>query len=67
MKMQLEIAQEVVFRLELARDNRPLAPFKEELKQRFKLRSLALSSLSHTVVMKFFHVHATERCRKNLI
>jgi hypothetical protein len=48
--MQLEIAKEVVFRLELARDNRLLAPFEEELRQRFKLRSLTLSSLSRIVV-----------------
>jgi hypothetical protein len=42
--MQLKIVKEVVLRLESARDSRNLAQFKEDLRQRFKLRSLVWGS-----------------------
>jgi hypothetical protein len=81
-KMQLEIAKEVVLKLESIRDGRQLASYDEELRQCFKLRSLVLSSLQCTMArqescllwlseedapMKFIHVHAIARHRKNLI
>jgi hypothetical protein len=48
-RLQLEIAKEVVARLEMARDRRFLVAHEESLRQRLKLKSLALSSLQHTI------------------
>jgi hypothetical protein len=75
--LQLEIAKEVVSRLEMA-----LAHHEESLCQRLKLKSLALSSLPRTIAhqesrliwlkegntpTKFFHIHANARRRKKFI
>jgi hypothetical protein len=49
-QLQLAIAKEVVYRLEMARDRRPLAAHEESLCKKLKLRSLALSSLQCTIV-----------------
>jgi hypothetical protein len=43
------MAQEVVIRLECARDRRNLAPHEEELRQGLKLKSLGLASLQRTI------------------
>jgi hypothetical protein len=81
-KIQLEIAKEVVHRLEAARDKCTLAAHEESLRQELKLKSLGLASLQHSIVRhqsrllwlsegdtptRFFHVHASARCRKNFI
>jgi hypothetical protein len=44
-RSQLEIAKEVVRRLEMARDRRQLVDFEESLRQRLKVKSLGLASL----------------------
>jgi hypothetical protein len=79
---QLEIDKEVVSSLEVARDRRPLTSHEEMLRQKLKLKSLALSSLkrmiarqeSHLVWLKegdaptrFFHMHANACQMKNFI
>jgi hypothetical protein len=81
-RLQLEIAKEVVARLEMARDRRFLAAHEESLHQRLKLKSLALSSLQHTIARqesrllwlkeedsptKFFHIHANARRKRKFI
>jgi hypothetical protein len=81
-RLQLEVAKEVVHRLELARDHRPLAGFEESLRQRIKLESFGLSSLQRSIVRqesrllwlsegdtptRFFHYHAATRHHKNHI
>jgi hypothetical protein len=43
--IQVEIAKEVVLRLEMARDRRALSSHEEHLRQELKLKSLGLSSL----------------------
>jgi hypothetical protein len=42
---QLEVTNEVVFRLEMATDRRPLATHEDGLRQHLKLLTLGLSSL----------------------
>ncbi|OEL24169.1 hypothetical protein BAE44_0014812, partial [Dichanthelium oligosanthes] len=81
-RTQLELAKEVVQRLEMARDCRSLTPLEEKLRQELKLKSLGLSSLQRTIVRqesqllwlnegdaptKFFHCHANHRWHKNFI
>jgi hypothetical protein len=56
LKLQLEIAKEVVLRLEITRDSRAPAPHEESLWQLVKLRSFGLSSLLHTVTHQESHV-----------
>lgn len=80
--MQLEIAKEVLHRLEVARDHRPLAAHEESLRKTVKLKSLGLSSLQRTIARqesrllwltegdaptKFFHIHTNARHRKKFI
>jgi hypothetical protein len=48
-RMQLEVAKEVVHRLEMARDRRTLAAHEESLRQRLKLKSLSPSSLQRSI------------------
>jgi hypothetical protein len=79
---QLEIAKEVVSHLESARDCRSLASYEESLRQKFKLKRLALSSPQRTIARqesrllwlregdtptKFFHAHANAQRRRNFI
>jgi hypothetical protein len=46
---QLEVEKEVVFRLEKAKDHRPLSTHEEGLRQCLKVLTLGLSSLQQTV------------------
>jgi hypothetical protein len=48
-RLQLVIAQEVVLRLEQARESRPLTSHEETLRCRMKLKSLGLASLQRTI------------------
>jgi hypothetical protein len=48
--LQLSIAKEVVYRLELAQDRRLLSPAEQALRKKLKLKALALASLQHTIV-----------------
>jgi hypothetical protein len=48
-KVQLEIAKEVVLRLEMAQDRRVLSCQEESLRQELKMKSLGLSSLQWTI------------------
>jgi hypothetical protein len=44
-RIQLEIAKELVLHLEIVRDSRQLSVGKEDLRKHLKLKSLALASL----------------------
>jgi hypothetical protein len=48
-RMQLEIAREVVHRLEIARDRHTLAPHEEDLRKLLKGKALGLASLQRTI------------------
>jgi hypothetical protein len=76
-RLQLEVAKEVLFCLEQARDLRPLAPH-EALRQLVKLKSLVLTSLQRSMARqesrllwlqvgdastKFFDAHANSHQR----
>jgi hypothetical protein len=75
--LQLQIAREVVARLEVAGDLRPLAEHEDSLRQRLMLKMFALSSVQRTIAhqesrvlwlkgdapTKFFHMHANARHR----
>lgn len=56
-RMQLEIAKEVVHRLEIARDHRTLAPHEEVLRQKLKWKSLGLSSLQRNIARQVSRLH----------
>jgi hypothetical protein len=77
-RLQLEVAKEVLFCLEQARDLRPLAPHEEALRQLVKLKSLVLTSLQRSMARqesrllwlqvgdastKFFDAHANSHQR----
>jgi hypothetical protein len=47
--MQLEVAKEVVYRMEMAQDRRVLATHEADLRRFLKLKALALSSLQRTL------------------
>jgi hypothetical protein len=47
-KLQLEIAKEVVHHLEMAHDHCTLVPFEKELKKLLKGKALGLASLQRT-------------------
>lgn len=81
-RLQLELAKEVVHRLEIARDHRALAEHEENLRRTLKLKSLGLSSLQRSIARqeshlsclaegdiptKFFHIQANIRRRKKFI
>jgi hypothetical protein len=81
-RTQLEVAKEVVHRLEMAHDRWPLVLHEESLRQQLKLKTLGLSSLQRTVARqesrllwfsegdapaKFFHSQANGRQRRNHI
>jgi hypothetical protein len=48
-RMQLEVAKEVVYRMEMAQDRRVLATHEADLRRFLKLKALALSSLQRTL------------------
>jgi hypothetical protein len=79
---QLGLAREILHQLEIAQDGRALTPDELLLKNMLKKRSLMLSSLKRTIArlgwrigwlkegdanIKFFHMHAQHRKRKNFI
>lgn len=80
-RLQLEMAKEILHRLEIARDCRALSPA-ERFRQKLKLHSLGLASLESTVARlrsrilyiregdantAFFHQQARYRKKKNFI
>jgi hypothetical protein len=80
--VQLSLASEVVHRLEITHDRRPLAPQEDALRQFLKLKSLGLASLQHTIarqesrilwlmegdaLTRFFHIQASQHHQKNFI
>jgi hypothetical protein len=48
-KLQLEMAKEILHRLEVARDSRELSDSEEWLRKKLKLHCLGLSSLERTI------------------
>lgn len=79
---QIQVAKEVIFRLEAAQDSRLLSPVEQSLRRFLKIRFFGLSSLERTIACqkssmrwlhegdantKFFHLHANHRRRKNHI
>jgi hypothetical protein len=81
-RIQLEVAKEVIHHLEIAWDRRSLAQHEEALRQQLKLKSLSLSSLQRIMTrqeaillwlsegdasMHFFHCHANAQRRKKHI
>ena len=79
-KAQLELAREILHRLEIERDSRALSEREEWLRKKLKLHCLGLASLERTIARLrsrilylqegdantvFFHQQA--RCRKNFI
>lgn len=79
---QIQVAKEVIFRLEAARDSRSLSPAELSLRYFLKIRYLRLTSLERTIARqkssirslhegdantKFFHLHANHQCCKNCI
>jgi hypothetical protein len=51
-RLQLEVAREVVHHLEMADDRRTLAMHKESLQKMLKCKSLGLASLQQSMVRK---------------
>lgn len=81
-RLQLELAKEVVHRLEMARDRRQLAEHEELLRRQLKMKSLRLSSLQRSIARqesrllwltegdaptKFFHAQANSHRRSKFI
>lgn len=81
-KLQLEMAKEIIHRLEIARDSRDLSDGEENLRRRLKLHCLGLASLERTIARlrsrllylregdantSFFHQQARYRKNKNYI
>ncbi|XP_020405790.1 uncharacterized protein [Zea mays] len=81
-RLQLALAKELLHRLEMAHDERPLTPAEIWLKNRLKKQSLMLSSFKRTMARlrsriswlkegdantRFFHIHARHRKRKNFV
>jgi hypothetical protein len=81
-RMQLEIAKEVVHRLEMVHDHRTLAPHEEELRKLLKGKALGLALLQRSIARqearahwlsegdastRFFHSYTNSRKRRNHI
>lgn len=81
-RIQIQVAKEVIFRPEAAQDRRSLSPAKQSLRRFRKIRYLELTSLERTIALQrsnlhwlhqgdanisFFHLHANHRHRKNHI
>lgn len=81
-RLQLEIAKEVVHRLEMARDHCNLASHEEELRRKLKLKALGLISLQRSIARqesrllwlsegdtptRYFQMYANGRQRKKQI
>jgi len=81
-RLQLAIAKEIVYRLDLAQDQRTLSVGEIALRRKAKLCSLGLASFQRTILRqraritflaegdantKFFHLQAYHRNRKNVI
>lgn len=82
MKHQLDEARELLHRLDMAQDTRPLSPEEGWLRRQLKQRCLALTSLYRTIIRararidwlaegdansRFIHSHAKYRSKKNYI
>jgi hypothetical protein len=80
--MQILVAKEIIFRLEVAQESWSLSTEELALRRFLKLRYLGLTSMQRTIAMqksslgwhcegdaytKLFHFHANHRCRKNYI
>jgi len=81
-KLQLEIAKEILHRLEIARDSRDLSDREENFRKKLKLHCLGLASFERTIARlrsrilylregdantSFFHQQARFRKKKNFI
>ena len=81
-KLQIEMAKEIIHRLEIARDSRELSASEEWLRKKLKLHCLSLASLERTIARlrsrilylregdantSFFHQQARFRKKKNFI
>jgi hypothetical protein len=81
-RLQLALAKDLLHRLEMAHDERPLTPAEIWFKNRLKKQSLLLSSFKRTMARlrskiswlkegdantRFFHMHARHRKRKNFV
>ncbi|XP_066396066.1 uncharacterized protein [Miscanthus floridulus] len=81
-KLQIEMAKEIIHRLEIARDSRELSASEEWLRKKLKLHCLGLASLERTIAhlcsrilyfregdanTSFFHQQARFRKKKNFI
>jgi hypothetical protein len=80
--MQIADAKEVIFRLEVTQDTRPLSVAEAALRRFLKVRYLSLTSLQRTIARqqssmrwlhdgeantKFFHLHTNNRQQRNHI
>lgn len=81
-KLQISIAMEVILWLDVASESRPLTHAEHELRKTLKRKLLGLCSLERTIARqrsrllylkegdastKFFHRHARQRQRRNII
>jgi hypothetical protein len=81
-RMQIQVAKEVIFRLEVVHESRSLSPEELSLRHFLKLHYLGLTSLQRTIARqksslrwlregdaytKLFHLNANHRRRKNYI
>jgi hypothetical protein len=81
-RLQIEWAKELIFRLDVAQEDRQLSPLEAWLRRELKRKYLGLCSLQRTIARqrsrinwlregeantKYFHIHTSHRRRKNYI